>query len=147
MSDQTPEAPTDPVSQLIALLQAQQAAAAPAPVAVVEPPVSAPALDPTIVDAVPAPPAVAPVAPVAASSSPAPSFDVGELVEFQTTDTHTGNTIRGVGLVRGHQDGEPGTIVTDPNGNETRRGYVKAGVLVIPLSSDVLVLDDDEILN
>jgi plastocyanin len=74
-------------------------------------------------------------------------FDVGDLVEFQTTDAHTGRAVRGVGLVRGHQQGEEGTLRTDERGNQYRVGFVKPGTLVVPLSSDTFVLDDDEFID
>jgi hypothetical protein len=97
---------------------------------------------------VPADPTTAAAPPVEAApvEDETPSFDIGSIVEFQTTDNHTGQAVRGVGIVRGHQIGEEGTLRADANGNQYRVGFVKPGLIVTPLSSDTFVLDDDEIL-
>jgi hypothetical protein len=80
----------------------------------------------------------------AAPSRPA----VGSTVEFQTIDLHTGRAVRGFGIVRGYQEGDPGTEITDAQTGVKRVvGFVRAGLLVTPLSNDVFVLSDDELLE
>lgn len=82
------------------------------------------------------------------AAPPAPSRRaVGSTVEFQTFDNHTGRAVRGFGIVRGYQDGDPGTEVLGADGVKRQINVVRAGTLVTPLSVDVFVLSDDELLE